>query len=101
MEDTDSEEELRVDEYGDRFEDYGFLDRAEEHKKAGNADFQKERYEKALKEYDNALDQLLTVAYDKSIIVGKSKWNDIVVFRSLIHLNKSTCFFKLEEWVKS
>lgn len=100
MGDTDSEEEgeLRVDEYSDRFEDYGFLGRAEEHKKAGNAEFQKERFEKALKEYDSALDQLLTVAYDKSIIIGKQKWNDVVVMRSTLHLNKSTCHFKLRDW---
>ena len=36
----------------------------------------------------------LTIAYDKSIVIGKKKWNDIVVMRSTLHLNKSTCFYK-------
>lgn len=100
--DSDSDDEKpNKDEYGDNFEDYGFLKRAEEYKEAGNSDFKKERYEKALKEYDNALEQLLTVAYDKSIIIGKKKWNDIIVFRSLVHLNKSTCYYKIKKWQKA
>lgn len=96
--DSDEEPELRTDEYGERFEDYGFLKRADEHKQAGNADFKKDRFEKALKEYECALDQLLTVAHDKSIIIGKQKWNDVIVLRSTIHLNKSACQFKLKNW---
>jgi len=101
-EDTDSEDEQpRIDEYGDRFEDYGFLKRAEEHKQAGNAFFQQGRFERALKEYGGALDQLLTVAFDKSIIIGKRKWNDVVIFRSTVHLNKSACHFKLQNWQDS
>lgn len=39
--------ELQRDEYGDLFEDYGFLKRAEESKAFGNEAFSKERYEKA------------------------------------------------------
>lgn len=93
--------ELRKDEYGERFEDYGFLRRAEDHKQQGNTDFSKDRYEKALKEYECSLDQLLTVAHDKSIIIGKRKWNDVVVLRSTIQLNRSACHFKLGEWQKS
>lgn len=97
--DSDDEgQELRTDEYGDRFEDYGFIKRAEEHKLMGNADFQKERFEKALKEYECAHDQLLTVAHDKSIVIGKRKWNDVVVMRAMIHLNKSACHYKLKNW---
>mmetsp|Transcript_116459 Transcript_116459/g.324545 ORF Transcript_116459/g.324545 Transcript_116459/m.324545 type:complete len:467 (+) Transcript_116459:100-1500(+) len=98
--DSDSDEDRRIkrDEYGDIFEDYGFLKRAEEYKEKGNSEFKKERYERALKEYDLALEQLLTVAYDKSITLGKRKWNDVVVMRSTIHLNKSTCHYKLERW---
>mmetsp|Transcript_46802 Transcript_46802/g.138292 ORF Transcript_46802/g.138292 Transcript_46802/m.138292 type:complete len:386 (+) Transcript_46802:3-1160(+) len=94
----DEEFKERKDEYGEPFEDYGFLERAEEHKVAGNKHFKLERYEKAMKEYDGALDQLLVVAYDKSIIVGKKKWNDVIVFRSTLHLNKSTCYFKMRDW---
>ncbi|CAE7775332.1 unnamed protein product, partial [Symbiodinium pilosum] len=89
------------DEYGDLFEDYGFLKRAEARKEAGNEAFGKERFEKALAEYDDALEQLLTVAYDKSIVVGKRKWNDVVVMRSTLHLNKSTCFYKMKDWQQS
>ncbi|CAE7653026.1 unnamed protein product [Symbiodinium sp. CCMP2456] len=89
------------DEYGDLFEDYGFLKRAEAFKGEGNKAFAKERFEKALAEYDDALEQLLTVAYDKSIVIGKKKWNDIVVMRSTLHLNKSTCFYKLKDWQQS
>eukprot|EP00439_Symbiodinium_sp_Y106_P073440 s3674_g13.t2 len=85
---------LQRDEYGDLFEDYGFLKRAEAFKGEGNKAFAKERFEKALAEYDDALEQLLTIAYDKSIVIGKKKWNDIVVMRSTLHLNKSTCFYK-------
>lgn len=98
--DSDSEEEVKIkrDEYGDIFEDYGFLKRVEEHKEKGNSEFKRERYERAMKEYDMALEDLLTVAYDKSIVLGKRKWNDIVVLRSTIHLNKSTCHYKLERW---
>ena len=36
----------------------------------------------------------LTVAHDKSILIGKRKWNDVVVLRSTLHLNKSTCHYK-------
>ena len=36
----------------------------------------------------------LTIAYDKSILIGKKKWNDVVVLRSTLHLNKSTCHYK-------
>jgi hypothetical protein len=38
----------------------------------------------------------LTIAYDKSILIGKKKWNDVVVLRSTLHLNKSTCHYKLQ-----
>lgn len=99
--DSDDEQLLRRDEYGELFEDYGFVKRAEDFKTAGNEEFKKERYEKALREYDNALDQLVTVAYDKSITIGKKKWNDIVICRSTLHLNKSTCYFKMKNWQKS
>lgn len=92
---------LQRDEYGDIFEDYGFLKRAEAFKGEGNKAFAKERFEKALAEYDDALEQLLTIAYDKSIVIGKKKWNDIVVMRSTLHLNKSTCFYKLKDWQQS
>ena len=43
--------ELQQDEYGDLFEDYGFLKRAEESKASGNEAFSKERYEKAIESY--------------------------------------------------
>eukprot|EP00438_Fugacium_kawagutii_P009481 Skav204854 [mRNA] locus=scaffold1883:155978:158961:- [translate_table: standard] len=43
----------------------------------------------------------LTIAYDKSILIGKKKWNDVVVLRSTLHLNKSTCHYKLKDWQKS
>mmetsp|Transcript_2226 Transcript_2226/g.3845 ORF Transcript_2226/g.3845 Transcript_2226/m.3845 type:complete len:273 (-) Transcript_2226:24-842(-) len=103
--DSDSDEEggcrLRRDEYGEPFEDYGFLKRAEEYKAAGNEAFKKERYQSALEKYNEALDQLITVAHDKSIVLGQKKWNDVVVLRSMIHLNMSTCHFKLKEWEKS
>lgn len=89
------------DEYGDPFEDYGFLKRAEESKALGNEAFSKERYEKAIAAYDDALEQLLTIAYDKSILIGKKKWNDVVVLRSTLHLNKSTCHYKLKDWHQS
>merc|ERR1719414_1604617 len=95
--DSDSEEEQRRvkrDEYGDIFEDYGFLKRAEEYKEKGNSEFKKERFERALREYDGSLEQLLTVAYDKSIVLGKRKWGDVVVLRSTVHLNKSACHYK-------
>jgi len=95
------DEELRRDEYGELFEDYGFLKRAEESKVCGNDAFGKERYEKAIVAYDDALEQLLTIAYDKSILIGKKKWNDVVVLRSTLHLNKSTCHYKLKDWQKS
>ena len=44
--DSDSDDgcRLRKDEYGEQFEDYGFLKRAEEFKALGNGDFKKERY---------------------------------------------------------
>ncbi|CAJ1384807.1 unnamed protein product [Effrenium voratum] len=100
MESADSAQPQR-DEYGDLFEDYGFLKRAEENKAVGNDAFKKERFEKAIEAYDDALEQLLTVAYDKSILIGKKKWNDVVVLRSTLHLNKSTCFYKLKDWQKS
>ena len=46
--------------------------------------------------YDSAwLASRLTIAYDKSILIGKKKWNDVVVLRSTLHLNKSTCHYKL------
>uniref|UniRef100_A0A7S4QXF0 Uncharacterized protein n=1 Tax=Alexandrium monilatum TaxID=311494 RepID=A0A7S4QXF0_9DINO len=98
--DSDSDDDRRIkrDEYGDMFEDYGFLTRAEEHKERGNSEFKRERYERAMKEYDMALENLLTVAYDKSVVLGKRKWNDVVIMRSTIHLNKSTCHYKLERW---
>lgn len=92
---------LRKDEYGDLFEDYGFLKRAEDYKKRGNEAFKRDLFEAALKEYDSALDQLVTVAFDKSITIGKRKWHDVVILRSTIHLNKSTCYFKLQQWQKS
>ena len=38
----------------------------------------------------------LTIAYDKSILIGKKKWNDVVVLRSTLHLNKSTCHYKFQ-----
>jgi len=91
----------KKDEYGDFFEDYGFLKRAEEHKAKGNEEYKKERFERSIKEYDKALDQLLTVAHDKSITIGKRKWNDVIVLRSTLHLNKSTCHFKLQNWQKA
>ena len=60
------------------------------------------------------LSRRLTVAYDKSIVIGKKKWNDVVVLRSTLHLNKSTChykrrplsfylncFLRLKEWQKA
>lgn len=97
----DGHEDLKRDEYGELFEDYGFLQRAEESKALGNDAFSKERYEKAIVAYDDALEQLLTIAYDKSILIGKKKWNDVVVLRSTLHLNKSTCHYKLKEWQKS
>lgn len=101
--DSDDEKptQLRKDEYGDLFEDYGFLKRAEEYKASGNEAFKKQRYESAMQKYNEALDQLLTVAHDKSIVIGQKKWNDVVVLRSLIHLNLSTCHFKLKDWEKS
>jgi len=102
--DSDSEDEEfknKQDEYGDYFEDYGFFERAQDKKADGNAEFKKERYESALKEYDACLELLLTVAYDKSIMIGNKKWNDIVCFRSLVHLNKSTCYFKMRDWTKA
>jgi len=92
---------VKRDEYGDIFEDYGFLERAELSKIAGNDAFKKERYEKALSDYDVTLEQLLTVAYDKTITVGRQKWNDVVILRSTVHLNKSTCHYKLKQWQKS
>jgi len=49
-------------------------------------------------EYNKALEQLVTVAYDKSIVIGARKWNDVVILRSTIHLNMSTCHFKLQKW---
>merc|ERR1719183_1692194 len=88
--DSDNGPKIRKDEYGEPFEDYGFLKRAEEFKAIGNADFKKERYEKALNEYAKALDQLITVEHDKSLLISKPKWEDVVVLRSTIHLNIST-----------
>lgn len=77
------------------------MKRAEEHKEKGNSNFKQERYERALKEYDMSLECLITVAYDKSIVLGKRKWNDVVVMRSTVHLNKSTCHYKLERWQRA
>ncbi|CAE7828752.1 unnamed protein product [Symbiodinium microadriaticum] len=97
------EDYVRRDEYGDIFEDYGFLKRAEAFKGEGNKAFAKERFEKALAEYarPRESESPLTIAYDKSIVIGKKKWNDIVVMRSTLHLNKSTCFYKLKDWQQS
>ncbi|CAE8586187.1 unnamed protein product [Polarella glacialis] len=92
---------VKRDQYGEIFEDYGFLERAELSKIAGNEAFRKERYEKALSDYDVTLEQLLTVAYDKTITVGRQKWNDVVILRSTVLLNKSTCHYKLKQWQKS
>mmetsp|Transcript_41699 Transcript_41699/g.89530 ORF Transcript_41699/g.89530 Transcript_41699/m.89530 type:complete len:307 (-) Transcript_41699:55-975(-) len=89
------------DEYGDRFADYGFLRRVEVLRQNGNAAFQIGNYQAAIKEYDSALDRLLTVAFDKSIVIGKRKWDDVVVTRSSLHLNKSTCLLKLQLWDES
>merc|ERR1719343_628179 len=86
--DSDSDDEegprtkLRRDEYGEKFEDYGFLKRAEEFKASGNDNFKKERYEKAMCEYNKALDQIITIEHDKSIIIGNRKWQDVVALRS-------------------
>eukprot|EP00931_Biecheleriopsis_adriatica_P005504 TRINITY_DN107014_c0_g1_i1.p1 TRINITY_DN107014_c0_g1~~TRINITY_DN107014_c0_g1_i1.p1 ORF type:complete len:481 (+),score=126.55 TRINITY_DN107014_c0_g1_i1:62-1444(+) len=98
---TGHDERLQRDEYGDLFEDYGFLKRAEASKAAGNEAFKKDRYEKALEEYDKAVESLLTVAHDKSILIGKRKWNDVIVLRSTLNLNKSTCHYKLKNWQAS
>jgi hypothetical protein len=97
----DQDDGLQYDEYGELFEDFGFLKRAEESKAAGNEAFKKERFESALQQYDIALEGLLTVAYDKSIVIGKKKMNDVIVLRSTLNLNRSTCFYKLKEWQDS
>eukprot|EP00930_Biecheleria_cincta_P082310 TRINITY_DN72068_c0_g1_i1.p1 TRINITY_DN72068_c0_g1~~TRINITY_DN72068_c0_g1_i1.p1 ORF type:complete len:461 (-),score=109.46 TRINITY_DN72068_c0_g1_i1:132-1514(-) len=92
---------LQYDEYGELFEDFGFLKRAELSKAAGNEAFKKDRFESALQQYDIALEGLLTVAYDKSILIGKKKMNDVIVLRSTLNLNRSTCFYKLKQWQDS
>lgn len=93
--------EIQTDEYGDLFEDYGCLARADAKRQEGNYAFKKERYQQALSEYERALDEILTLSYDKSITIGKQKFNDVVVLRSTIYLNRSACYFKLEDWKKA
>jgi len=88
----------KKDEQGDLFLDFGFLARAEACKAAGNIAFKSDSFDQALLEYDGALALLKTLAQDPSIKVGKKKWDDIVVLRSTIYLNKSACQYKLKNW---
>lgn len=98
--DESGEEALkqRLDEYGEPFEDYGFFKRAEEKKEAGNRHFKKGGFAKALEEYDAALQDCLVLSGDPSVVLGKLKWRDVVVFRSTLQLNKSTCRLKMKEY---
>mmetsp|Transcript_380 Transcript_380/g.1198 ORF Transcript_380/g.1198 Transcript_380/m.1198 type:complete len:334 (+) Transcript_380:107-1108(+) len=86
------------DEHGEAFQDFGFLARAEGHKATGNVDFGHGNFEAALREYEAALQLLGTIAEDRSMVIGQKKWDEIVVLRSVIHLNKSACFYKLKSW---
>lgn len=99
---TDSgDEPIGKDERGEPFKDFGFLKRVEAHKAAGNAKFKKETYGKALKEYESAIELLNAISQDNAIIVSEKKMSDIVTLRSTIHLNRSTCYYKLKNWQKS
>lgn len=101
--DSENEDKIKVkkDEYGEVFEDYGFLTRAQEKKEAGNRHFQRERYAEALKQYEEALMDCITLSGDPSIKLSKKKWVDIVIFRATVHLNKSTCYFKMRDYRQS
>lgn len=76
----------------------GFLGRVEEHKKAGNAAFGKQDFAGAVAEYDAGLQLLVTVAEDRAIVIGQKKWNQVIVLRALLHLNKSACHCKTGAW---
>merc|ERR1719195_234085 len=97
---SDDEPESK-DEHGEPFKDFGFLRRVEALKSAGNAKFKKDSYGKALKEYESALELLQAISQDKAIILSEKKMKDIVTLRSTIHLNRSTCYYKLKNWQKS
>mmetsp|Transcript_74251 Transcript_74251/g.150800 ORF Transcript_74251/g.150800 Transcript_74251/m.150800 type:complete len:351 (+) Transcript_74251:82-1134(+) len=88
----------KPDQYGDLFLDFGFLQKAEDCKASGNAAFKKDQFDEALLEYDAALALLKTLAEDPSIKLGKRKWDDIVILRSTIHLNKSACHYKAKSF---
>eukprot|EP00746_Dinoflagellata_sp_MGD_P167033 gnl/MRDRNA2_/MRDRNA2_97338_c0_seq1.p1 gnl/MRDRNA2_/MRDRNA2_97338_c0~~gnl/MRDRNA2_/MRDRNA2_97338_c0_seq1.p1 ORF type:complete len:543 (+),score=158.40 gnl/MRDRNA2_/MRDRNA2_97338_c0_seq1:100-1728(+) len=99
--DNDKKFKITYDEYGEQFEDYGFLTRAQQKKEAGNRHFQRERYAEAMKQYQEALNDCVTLNADPSIKLSKKKWIDIVIFRATIHMNKSTCWFKQRDYRQS
>jgi tetratricopeptide (TPR) repeat protein len=97
--DSDDEELAPTkDEDGALFQDYGFLASAEMHKQKGNEEFKKAQYYKALKEYDLALEVLVAVLQDSSVTLSEKKFNEWVEVNGKLHLNKSTCYYKLKQW---
>merc|ERR1711948_95902 len=49
-------------------------------------------------EYDSALDVLSAISQDSWIFLSEKKWNETRVQKATLHLNKSTCFYKLKNW---
>mmetsp|Transcript_81366 Transcript_81366/g.230516 ORF Transcript_81366/g.230516 Transcript_81366/m.230516 type:complete len:332 (+) Transcript_81366:63-1058(+) len=98
---SDDEKLLSKDKYGEAFKDYGFLKCAEEHRSLGNEQYKDQSFQRALQEYEAALQLLTAIAEDRAITVGEQMWDDIIVFRSLVQLNKSACHHKLGQWAEA